>query len=361
MVPRVTLRLLESYFRHRWLHLLPLCIMALAAVAYLASPVYISHASIYVRKETLLDTLNQVRQLRDEGLVGGGTLQVSTPALSTVNEFKELVGTEAFVRAVIDQTDLRTRMTMGPREVDRTIRLYRESFFVETEGDNLVRFYVEAETPELAYQMASATATSYRAWKISRDVQEGTAATDFFSEVVKPYEQDLVNARKALEDYLAVRPAPVVGDRPVEEELQIKQYNDAIDLANERLRSILAREESARLALSQTERDVDQTYVVVDSPRVPERAETLLDRWMYPTVFLSVGLLLSILSAVMLLVLDKSFRVAADVVQELELPVLAQVARSNPNETQQRVTQLISTPKPSASSEQQAAPGRASA
>lgn len=322
MLPRhVLLRCLELFFRHFWLNILPFLLMCVAAGLFLLKPIYVSRASIYVQNETLLDTLIKIR-IRDQPLDG---VKILTPAQVAANEFKELIQTDAFVYAVIAGSDLRGELTGSPDDVRDVLKLYRESFFVEAEGDSLVSFRVEADTPELAYQMANATVNAYRSWKISTEIQDGRIAQSFFEEILNPYEEELASAQAALSQYLAQYPEPAVGQRSAEEMLEIQKLQDQIELATTRLKSVLDKAESARLALAQTERDVDQTYMLMDAPVVPALAEPLAYQAALAMVFPALGLVLTLLIVLGRYIADRTVLSAADVIKEFDLVVCAEI------------------------------------
>src|SRR5215212_1489807 len=108
------LRIFDSYFRHRWLNLLPLVLMLAMAGAYfqLAEKQYVSRGRLYVQKSSLLPSLTQLP-------VDGVSWQ--SPTQVAVNEFNELALTEAFIRSVIQKTDLEANMSAGPEAVQKTI------------------------------------------------------------------------------------------------------------------------------------------------------------------------------------------------------------------------------------------------
>lgn len=62
MIRLVFLRLLENYFQHRWLYLLPVLIMFIAGVAYpfVVPASYVAEGTVYVQPETLLSSLTVV-------------------------------------------------------------------------------------------------------------------------------------------------------------------------------------------------------------------------------------------------------------------------------------------------------------
>lgn len=322
MLPRrFQLRFLHLFFRHLWLNLLPVFIMSIAGVVFLLQPVYISYASIYIQRNTLLDVLVAVR-IRDEPFSG---VQLLTPAEAVATEFNELSQTDAFAYAVITNSDLRDELNGSSSQVRRVLRLYRESLSIDVEGDNLVRVSIEAETPTLAYQFASATIDAYRLWKVSKDVQDSTIAQTFFEEILIDYSVALEAAQQELGSYLERYPEPAVGVRPVEEEFQITRLQSNVALAEQRLKDILDKSESARLALAQTERDVDQTYKIVDPPLMPPDAEPFYTQALLALVFPVVGIFLSIGLVLGLCVSDQSLLNRVEVREELDLPVLAQI------------------------------------
>jgi len=63
MFQLVLLRITETYFRHRWLYLLPIALMTVVGLIYpiTVSSTYMTSGTIYVQDETLLATLNAVQ------------------------------------------------------------------------------------------------------------------------------------------------------------------------------------------------------------------------------------------------------------------------------------------------------------
>ncbi len=92
-------RFLETYFRHRWLNLLPLLLMIALGATWLITtkPQYIAHGTMHVQGATLLATLTADPQTQS-----GWTSQSD----ATTGEIRSLLQTDAFVRAVVQQSDL---------------------------------------------------------------------------------------------------------------------------------------------------------------------------------------------------------------------------------------------------------------
>ena len=114
MIRLVTLRLLETYFKHRWLYLLPILLTMLAFFGYvlLSAPVYTADGTLYTQRETLLSELNALRRTGQRWI---------TAADITVDELYELFQSDAFIRVIVQQTDLEEKMSLGPNAVRDTI------------------------------------------------------------------------------------------------------------------------------------------------------------------------------------------------------------------------------------------------
>ena len=130
MIRLVILRISESYFRHRWLYLLPIIFMwGIAAIFISREPVYLANGVLYVEQESYLSSLISIQ---DTNFSWG------TPADQTSQEITELLRTDAFIRAIITETGLEERMNEGTIVADRIIRDTREAVWTNTPGNNLV-------------------------------------------------------------------------------------------------------------------------------------------------------------------------------------------------------------------------------
>lgn len=319
MIRLVILRSLETYYRHRWLYLLPILVLTLAGLAafLMARPNYISRGVLYVQKGSLLATLTSVRQ---------DTITFITPAAQTADEIMDLLATDAFVRAVIRQTNLEAEMSEGPRAVRQLMREVRKAVWATELGDNQVMVAAAYEDAEVAYQLATATIESYMQWRINADRAESVAAQTFFVELLASYQADLDEARREFETFLEAYPEPLRGVRPTSERVQLARLESAIELATTRFANALDKEEDARLATAQAESDVRQSYVVIDAPVLADEPErSLRESAIHMLVFFAAGVILTAAAVAGGTLLDRSFRFPIDVHHELELPVLVQV------------------------------------
>lgn len=325
MARLVVLRLLESYFRHRWLNLLPIVLLLGAGVAYfgfLAEPVYIVRGVLYVQPTSLLESL---LPLPDEPFTS------VTPAEATATEIDELLQTRAFVRAVIANTDLEARMSASDEVVEDTIDEVREAVWAEAQGQNQVLIAAAHEDPVLAYQLSQGMVDSYIQWRVNSDREESAAAQAFFADLIAGYQDDVDAARAELRDYLDTHPAPFRGERPANEQIEIGRLEEAINLAQTRYASALDKEEDARLAMARAEGNVRRTYYLIDAPVIPVEPATSLRRVARSlAIFGGAGVLLSLLLVAGGALLDRSVRFPLDLEQGSDVPVLAMVPTDRP-------------------------------
>jgi len=317
MLRLVIFRLFESYFRHRWLYLLPIVIMVGIGGYYLATakPSYSARGILYVQNESYLASLTEVRETS-----GGWWI---SPSQATTNEIYDLIQTDAFVRAVIQQTDLEANMSQSRSSVDRLFSDTRQAFRFSPLGDNQVNITVSHENPRVTYQLVNAVIDVYLNWLNNAQRGEGIAAQDFFFDLIIDYEADLELASQAMKEYLEANPLPVRGDRPEIEQIEVNRLQSAIDLASVRYANALDKEENIRLSLAQIESDVLQSYQFIDAPRLPENPNVSIKQLaMNMGAFVVLGIILFIVAVIGGALLDRSFRFESDVTHLLDLPVL---------------------------------------
>lgn len=327
MIRIAILRILESYFRHRWLYLIPIVLLTIvgAVSVVTADAQYFAGGVVYVQKESFLGTLTNVRS---------DPFTFSTAGQQTVSQIMELMQTNAFVRSIVQDTKLEEKMDQGDEVVNDVMSEVRRSVWAQTIGDNQVAINAVHSDPELAYQLSNAVINRYIQWQINLDQVQSSAAEDFMDDLVVTYGNDLEAARAELRDYLVSHPEPLRGDRPDTEALEIDRLQGLLSLAGSRYSRALEQQEGARLATAQAEADVRQTYFVVDAPRIPTGAATSLRQMaMDSIIFVVVGVILAVVAIAGAAALDRSFRFPVDVEYGLSLPVLSIIPDTRPKQS----------------------------
>lgn len=316
MLRLVLLRLLESYFRHRWLYLLPIVIMIGLSVVFIKfkKPLYISEGILYVQKGSLLNSLTSIRN---------DSFSWLTPAQETAEEINDLIKTDAFMRAVISKTDLEAEMDGGLAQTAEVIQTTRQSIWVTPNGSNQLLIGAAREDRELPAQLVNAVVDNFVQWKINEDLTESTVAQEFFQNLTVDYEADLIQARQELDEYFLNHPAPERGERPEIEQIQIVRLEGDVRLAEQRYSNAIANDEVARLAMTKAESTAPQSYFLIDAPKVPlTPAISLTDLIVNVVIFIIVGVIFSGVGIVGSALLDRTLRVPLDIEHNLNLPVL---------------------------------------
>jgi len=287
------------------------------------TPTYNSRGVLYINNQPLLSSLTAIRDNNTNFWI--------TPAQATTNEFVELMRTDAYIRAIVLQTDLEEKMSEGPETIGQAIDYVRRNVSVTPLGKNQVQVTATDPESEMAYQFVNASIQSYIQWKMNTERADSLVAQDFLGELIEEYELDLESTRKDLETYIIAHPDPVRGNRPYLETLEIERLNGNIRIAEDRYTSALLKEEDAKISLQQIESEARQTYVLIDAPRIPLEPEFSLRKiGLNAAVFLAVGLFFSAAMIVGSAILDRSIRFPADVAIYLDLPLLATIQEVKP-------------------------------
>jgi hypothetical protein len=313
-------RLSESFFRHRYLYLLPVLIMLGCGVAYflLAKTKYQAQGVLFIRRDSFLSQLTEIP-------TSSGSIW-TTPAKETSDEINEMMQTDAFVRAIIQNTPLEEKMAGTPKEVDKVIDQVRNNAWAAPIGDNQISINTISEDPDTAVKLSDGIIYNYLQWKENAQRSESQTALVFFNQVLQEYQAQLDQALAAKRSYLLRHPEPLKGNRSETEVMEIDQLQMAIDMASERLSRALDKEEDARLAVSQVESNTRHTYMVIDTPRIPQKGITSRrEKAIQSSIFVAIGILLSGAALVGTMLTDRSFYLPGDVRQKLNLPVLATI------------------------------------
>jgi uncharacterized protein involved in exopolysaccharide biosynthesis len=308
---------------------MPVIIMIVAAGAYLAlmKRDYVSQGSLMVNGPSLLASLSSLSNANSDVWL--------TPAQATTNEIGELVQTDAFIRAIIQGTDLEAEMALPAEQLNEVFDAIRENIYAVPQGDNQTLITVASDDPVIAYQLVNSLIDNYIQWKINSQKTESQTALTFFSGLIEEYKAELDVATANLQTYILAHPAPVRGDRPYLEAFEIERLNAEVSLAQVRYNSALNNEENAKLSLQQVETEAQQTYVMVDAPEIPTKPETSLRRIaLNLSIFVVAGAVLSLGLIFITYLLDNTVRFSQDVKTQLDLPVLAVV----PDTTKKTIT-----------------------
>lgn len=317
MMRQLLVRFLETYYHHRWLYWLPVPIMLVifGASLFIAKQAYIAQGTIWVQKQVLLASITSTST---------DSWGYSTPAQVTADEATELMQSDAFIRAIVQQTDLEPELAKGQDATAELFTNVRVWVWWSALGNNLIAANASHEKAAIAQQLAAGAIKTFLAWHVNIDRQDSQVAQTYFGNLVDQYTQEVNTARTALETYLGAHPDPTRGDRPSLEQLQIDKLESDIKDATDRLSKAKDDEETSRLKLTQVEQNINQQYITVDEPALPSKPEVSRKKLaLSGVIYFVAGILISILGVIGATLMDTSVRFSGEVTTRLQLPVLA--------------------------------------
>ena len=303
-------KLLEAFFRHKKLLLLPPIVIPLIVgpIALSMAPVYYeSGATIWVDRATYLNYTE-----------GGDPW--STPAQNQNNRMQELLRTRAFVLDVARRTPLAslTSTADGERKINET---FGRGLFTSASGRNLLLVRTRGETPELALGLARGLVETFQERSSQERVEQASLAIAFYEGRLQEATQRLSLANENIRRYVASNPrltdplrsttaagvsAAVVDPRLMEVRHQVEMDQAEVDSARRAL-------DEARLASTAAVEGQAVGFRVVDAPRLPteltrERRRMLL----FPVAGLLVGFGISAGLLILLVATDRTGRTEGD-------------------------------------------------
>ena len=204
-------RLLEAFFRHKWLVLLPAILIPLLVVpvAFVTTPPqFESRASVWVDRPTYLRYAERPEILTSPAGEHGGTLA-------------ELLRTSSFRADVAKRTHLAplAENAQGERKLDQ---YFKKSVFLAPNGDHLLSLRARGGSPEEAQQVAQAVIAAYQERAAADRQQQAQLAVSFYEQRLRTGRNDILadRIRNALEnaqyDYAVAQQSQEVAFRVVD-------------------------------------------------------------------------------------------------------------------------------------------------
>jgi capsular polysaccharide biosynthesis protein len=326
-------KLVEAFFRHKFLILvppvlIPLIVGPIALVNVQAQ--YESSASIWVERATYLSY--------NDGWNGW-----ITPAQNQTNRLGEFLRTRSFQQDVARRTTLAPLIgsTGGEEAIRRTLL----NLAVVPDGTNLVTIRFRSDKPETAHEVVAGVVDAFKQRLTEDRMAQAGLAISFYEEQLRTAENELIRSNDDVRRYLAMNPQPLTaasGPTPAFSGPGGPQMNLDAELTGlqrslqrqdadvEQRRALLER---ARLEASAALEGQQLGFQVIDAPMRPTVATT--DRrkaLMTPIAGLAAGLGLSAILLVLLVAGDRSIRNAGDLA--VDLPVVGSVPGFRPNRSQ---------------------------
>lgn len=313
------LRLLETFFRRWLLCLIPVVLLTGLGVASAATAKskYFSHGVLYVESQTLLSKLT--------GTDSGANNAYLTPAQDADARLSSLIGTDEFIRSIIDRSGLTDAVQGGLVTLDQV----RGSIAVSPSSANTLRVSGSSLNPQVAFAVAKATIDSFKQWVIDASLSDSATAEQFLTSLAETYKADRDTKKAAFDAYTKAFPEPPVGTRAQDKQIEVERLNSELKAADTRYSDTLSKAEDARLSSAQTRSNVEGRLRLVDAPVVPTVSSfSKVKLVLQMAMFVFLGLALSAIAVFVGTITDKSLRSAEEVRRRLGVPLLAVVPES---------------------------------
>jgi hypothetical protein len=311
---RVVLNVLEAFFRRPWLHLLPLILLSALGVASAMNQdrEFRSVATLSATDQSLLSQVTATNNT---------PFTRETPAERAAGQIQLFLNMERFQRSVAATAG---EAIGGPD--DPKLGEIRDAISTAVVGDGLVQVSATTRDTDLSRRLADATVTTYIDYVAKTSVKVGTDTKQATAKLVSDAEAERKKADDAVTDYLTLHPNAAGTNAPplLAHELHTREVE--YDRANDRYSDARTAQAHATAEAATASDVVRQQLALVISAVAPPSPESgTRGAILTVVVFVVLGILLSLASAVVSATLDHTIRVPEDVKARYGLDVLAVV------------------------------------
>jgi uncharacterized protein involved in exopolysaccharide biosynthesis len=304
-------RLLEAFFRHLVLIVLPLVVIPLDVAAFvLSTPAqYEASAGMWVEQATYLnystDDINRYLP----------------PSQNQKNRLVELMQTKSFVADIARNTNLAS-LAKAPDGDALLKEIFARDFDVSANGDHLLTFRFRAEDRDLAVAVLDSTVAVFKNRAASDRFGQAQVAITFYQSRFTDAENKLASARAALAKYVTDNPSVAAtvsraGIQVASVDPQFADLQRRVDASQRDADAARASLEKAELDVSAGEQGLELGFRIVD-PVEPSLSPSrqLKKVLIYPIVAVLAGLMLSAALLLLFALSDHSIRSLADFAPE---------------------------------------------
>lgn len=304
-------RAVETFFRHKWLILLPPVLIPLIVtpiVVFSAKPYYETWAGIWIARPMHLSYTNDWNQY-------------ITPAQNQSERLHELLRTHSFPMAVASRTELAEGI--GSPESEQAIQQFISSNLgILPNGPRLLNLRFRAESPELALETMNAVIEAYQERVAADRISQADLAISFYEKRLVEAEERLAEAQQGVQRYVAANPgllAPPASGTSAQSQalaatdIRFPELTRLVENEQEEVERVRGQLERARIEASASLQADELSFQVLDAPRLPtapilEKRRLLV----FPAAALLAGVGLSTVLLILLIALDRTIRRDSD-------------------------------------------------
>jgi capsular polysaccharide biosynthesis protein len=300
-------KLLEAFFRHVALIILPIVVIPLVVAAAMLStpPQYEAQAGMWVEQATYLsystDDINRYL----------------SPATNQRNRLVELMQTRSFLAEVASGTPLAAVATSPGG--DAWLRdIFARDFEVAASGDHLLTLRFRSEDRAESAAVLAAMVSAFKERAAADRYAQAQVAINFYQTRLNDATVELAAARVGLSKYLAENPALAVaiakpGDTTARFDFQFAEAQNRVDTAQRDVDGARASLERAELDVAAGMKGLELGFRLVDPVTASESASRQLRKILiYPIAALVLGVVVGASLLVLFALSDHSVRSLAD-------------------------------------------------
>jgi uncharacterized protein involved in exopolysaccharide biosynthesis len=300
-------KLLEAFFRHLVLIILPIVVIPLdVAAAMLATPPqYEAQAGMWVEQSPYLsystDDINRY----------------ISAALSQRNRLVELMQTRSFLQEIAGKTGLAT-IARGPNGDEELRQIFARDFEVIASGDHLLTLKYRDEARSESVAVLNTMVGAFKARAAADRYGQAHIAITFYQGRLTEADGELASARAALVKFLADNPSiatalTVPGMDPSRFDARYAEVQRRVDTAQRDVDSARASLEKAELDVAAGVEGLELGFRLVDPVQASANPSRQLKKILiYPIAALVLGLILSAALLLLFALSDHSIRSLAD-------------------------------------------------
>jgi len=300
-------RLLEAFFRHALLIVLPAVVIPLdVSIAVLATPAqYEAQAGMWVENATYLnystDDLNRYLP----------------PAQNQRNRLLELMQTRSFLADIATKTQLAS-ILVKPGADDELKQIFARDFEAAASGDHLLTLRFRAEDRALSIDVLNTLVAAFKARAAADRYGQAQVAITFYTSRLTDAEAQLASARDSLAKLLTANPTLAatlarIGLDAARIDPKFAEAQRAVDAAQRDADSARASLDKAELDVSAGVEGLAFGFRIVDPVQASATSSRQLKKIVvYPLAALLAGIVLSACLLLLFALSDHSVRSLAD-------------------------------------------------
>jgi hypothetical protein len=309
-------RLTDNLFRRLGWFLLPIVAMTMLGL-FQASKT----AQLFESNGTLSASTNPL--LPDPSIDGITSQFWESPAQATSRSLNERLGTENFMRSILEEAELLDEFETGL--VD--LQLVRSRIWSTANGNSILAVHAVWDDPHTSYALAQATIEEFQRFLENTASSTASAAEHYWNTRLERLEAQRAEAEANLTAFVDSLPPLEPGeDLSPENQLVLDQYRTAVENVQEKISTIEERIDEAILLRTQRSSEASQSISVIDAPKVPTAPQsTVMKRIMVVMSFMMLGFVIALAALLVTTVLDHTVSSPADLLTIAGISLVATV------------------------------------